>query len=151
MNCTNCGAPLSEGSKFCENCGRPVPQTAPRPAAPQPAAQRPEPRQTQAPQNSQQPAYRQPQPTYQQPAYTAPVIPPEYKPISAWGYFGYEILFAIPLIGLIFLIVYAVSAKNVNLKKFARSYFCVLILVLVITLILLATGAISSLSGALRG
>ena len=34
-------------------------------------------------------------------------IPAEYKPISMWGYFGYEILFSIPLIGLICLIVFA--------------------------------------------
>lgn len=34
-------------------------------------------------------------------------IPNEYKPISAWGYFGYNILFSIPIIGFIFLIVFS--------------------------------------------
>lgn len=33
-------------------------------------------------------------------------IPESYKPISMWGYFGYEILFSIPVIGLILLIVF---------------------------------------------
>ena len=58
-------------------------------------------------------------------------IPEEYKPISMWGYFGYELLFSIPCIGLIVLIVLAVSAKNVNVKNFARSYFCFLIIFII--------------------
>ncbi|MBR4573334.1 MAG: hypothetical protein IKO16_00335 [Lachnospiraceae bacterium] len=63
-------------------------------------------------------------------------VPSEYTPISMWGYFGYELLFSIPCIGLIFLIVYAVSAKNVNLRNFARSYFCYLIIVLIVCAII---------------
>ena len=59
-------------------------------------------------------------------------IPYEYKPISMWGYFGYEILFSIPVIGFIFLLVYSLGGtKNVNLKNFARSYFCFLILAII--------------------
>ena len=61
-----------------------------------------------------------------------PNVPSEYRPISMWGYFGYELLFSIPCVGLIFLIVFAVSASNVNLRNFARSYFCYLIVCLVI-------------------
>lgn len=76
-------------------------------------------------------------------------IPAEYKPISMWGYFGYEILFSIPLIGLICLIVFAFASKNKNVKNFARSYFCMLILVIVLAVICLAiisaTGAVISL------
>ena len=64
--------------------------------------------------------------------YASSSIPSEYTPISMWGYFGYELLFSIPCIGLIFLIVFAVSAKNVNLKNFARSYFCYLIIMMII-------------------
>ena len=57
-------------------------------------------------------------------------IPEEYQPISMWGYFGYEILFALPCIGFILLCVFAFGGtKNVNLKNFARSYFCFLIIV----------------------
>ena len=76
-------------------------------------------------------------------------IPAEYKPISMWGYFGYEILFSIPLIGLICLIVFACASKNKNVKNFARSYFCMLILVIVMAVIcfaiISATGAVISL------
>lgn len=48
-------------------------------------------------------------------------IPEEYKPISMWGYFGYEILFSLPIIGIILLIVFSLGGtKNINLKNFAR-------------------------------
>ena len=41
-------------------------------------------------------------------------IPAEYTPISMWGYFGYQILFSIPLIGWIIVIVFAITAPNQN-------------------------------------
>ena len=76
-------------------------------------------------------------------------IPSEYKPISMWGYFGYEILFSLPIIGFICLIIMSFAPSNKNLKNFARSYFCLFIISLVLTVVLvaiaLATGAISSL------
>ena len=34
-------------------------------------------------------------------------IPEEYQPISMWGYFGYELLFSIPLVGFILLLVFS--------------------------------------------
>ena len=75
-------------------------------------------------------------------------IPDEYKPISMWGYFGYEILFSIPVIGFILLLVFSFGGfKNVNLKNFARSYFCFFIIELIITIILallIGFGVISS-------
>ncbi len=74
----------------------------------------------------------------------APYIPPEYTPISMWGYFGYQIVFAIPIIGFIVLVVLAISASNINLKNYARSYFCVLIIFAIIagivSMILVTTG-----------
>ena len=63
-------------------------------------------------------------------------IPEEYKPISMWGYFGYEILFAIPLVGFILLLVFSFGGtQNKNLRNFARSYFCFLIVGLIIAAI----------------
>lgn len=67
-------------------------------------------------------------------------IPAGYEPISMWGYFGYEILFAIPIIGWIFLIVFALTAENQNLRNFARSQFCVFIIWLVFMGVALASG-----------
>lgn len=62
-------------------------------------------------------------------------VPPEYAPISMWGYFGYEILFSIPCIGFILLCIFAFGGtSNVNLRNFARSYFCYMIIVVVICL-----------------
>lgn len=56
----------------------------------------------------------------------------DYTPISMWGYFGYEILFLIPLIGFILLIIFSVGGtRNINLRNFARSYFCLIIILLV--------------------
>ena len=70
-------------------------------------------------------------------------IPKEYKPISMWGYFGYELLFSIPVAGFIILLVFACGGtSNINLKNFARSYFCYLILALAI--IIFAAITISS-------
>lgn len=70
-------------------------------------------------------------------------IPGEYKPISMWGYFGYQILFSIPIIGWIMLIFYAfISNKNYNVRNFARSYFCYLIIfAIIIAIFVVAAGA----------
>ena len=65
-----------------------------------------------------------------------PSIPEEYKPIGMWGYFGYEILFAIPCVGFIVLLVFAFGGtRNINLRNFARSYFCFLIILVALALI----------------
>ena len=74
-----------------------------------------------------------------------PRIPSEYTPISMWGYFGYQILFSIPVIGWIFIIVFALTAPNQNLKNFARSQFCVFIIWLVFMGVAAATGLIAIL------
>ena len=69
-------------------------------------------------------------------------IPESYKPISMWGYFGYELLFSIPVIGFIILLVFAFGGSgNINVKNFARSKFCYLILWFVIMIVLVAVGA----------
>ncbi len=75
------------------------------------------------------------------PQYTAieTMIPPEYTPISMWGYFGYQLLFNIPVVGIILLIIFSISAKNVNLKNFARSYFCVTIIMLILLAVLIVS------------
>ena len=79
------------------------------------------------------------------------VLPDEYKPISMWGYFGYEILFSIPIVGFIVLIVLSINGKNQNVKNFARSYFCFTIIVLILLVILLVTVAGAGASAAFGG
>ena len=69
----------------------------------------------------------------------------QLRPLSPWAYFGLQILFSIPVVGFIFLIVFSISSANINRRNFARSYFCVLVVALVIFLVVLT---ISVLSGA---
>ncbi len=92
----------------------------------------------------QQPQYQQPQ--YQQAPYQQFDPRFDYTPITMWGYFGYQILFAIPIVGFICLLIFAFSAHNINLRNFARSYFCFLIIVLVILGIAIASGAFTALA-----
>ena len=74
-------------------------------------------------------------------------IPEEYKPISMWGYFGYQLLFAIPCVGFILLLVFSFGGtKNVNLKNFARSYFCVLIITVILFVIIFLVAGAGALS-----
>ena len=64
-------------------------------------------------------------------------IPEAYKPISAWGFVGWALLFNLPLAGWIIVIVFAcgVSPKK-NLTNYARSYLLMWLLVLIITLVI---------------
>lgn len=75
-------------------------------------------------------------------------LPEEYRPISMWGYFGYQILFSIPCVGFIALLIFAFGGtKNVNLKNFARSYFCfTIILVVLVVLFTIAFGGATAYS-----
>lgn len=140
MKCNNCGSECADGAQFCPYCGASM-ADAQKQAAQQ--AENAQPAVTAA-----QPYVQSPQPAPQ--PYTPPAqsinintasIPPEYQPISMWGYFGYELLFSIPCIGFIILLVFAFGGtSNRNVKNFARSYFCLLIVLLVFMLILALTG-----------
>ena len=71
-------------------------------------------------------------------------LPAQYKPLGAWAYFGLQLLFSIPVVGFVFLIVFSFSGANINRRNFARSYWCKLVIGLVICLLavifLFATG-----------
>lgn len=68
-------------------------------------------------------------------------IPSEYKPLSPWAYFGYTLLFSIPVIGFIFLLIYTFNGQNINRRNFARSYWCALLLAVLAVVVLVVTGA----------
>lgn len=74
-------------------------------------------------------------------------IPKSYRPLGAWTYFGLEILYAIPVVGLIFLICHAIGSENINKRNFARSFFCVYVLALIVIVALLVSGVGFSISG----
>ena len=63
-------------------------------------------------------------------------LPEKYRPLSPWAYFGYTLLFSIPVIGFIFLIIFSISGANINRRNFARSFWCSLVLALMISLLL---------------
>ena len=50
--------------------------------------------------------------------------PEEFRPITAWGYVGYTLLFIVPVIGLACLLVFTFSSKNIPRRCYARSYWC---------------------------
>lgn len=73
-------------------------------------------------------------------------IPNEYRPLSAWAYFGYNILFAIPLVGFIMLIVFAFDSSNINRRNYARSFFCAYLVAIIILIVVLILALVLEIS-----
>ena len=127
MKCPKCGAEVAAGSRFCTSCGQSMAASQPAPAP------------------QQQYAQAQPQPQYNiysNVPVTEANLPPQYKPISAWGYFGLGILFAIPIVGLVFLIVFSFNNNNINRRNYARSFFCMLLIAAIVFVIVLVISLI---------
>ena len=128
--CPKCG--LETDGKFCPECGS---LTAPMQEPMRQPAPDPIPR---------------PNPTYSAPVIInntgSTSIPEEYKPISAWGYFGYTLLFAIPIVGFIFLIIFSCKKTNINRRNYARSYWCALIVAAAIILLVVIIALIAGVS-----
>ncbi|MBR5981604.1 MAG: hypothetical protein IK035_06300, partial [Firmicutes bacterium] len=57
------------------------------------------------------------------------------KEISTAGYFWLMLLFAIPVIGLIALLIFAFAVKNKNLRNLARAFLIWIIVALVLSVI----------------
>lgn len=62
----------------------------------------------------------------------------EYKPISAWGYLGYELLSRLPVVGWIIMIIMCFTPANKNVKNFARAHVILYIIQIVLIIILIA-------------
>lgn len=73
-------------------------------------------------------------------------LPKEFEPLSPWAYFGLTVLYSIPIVGLIFLIVFSLSDKNINRRNFSRSYFIVLLIAIVIFAVLVAFGLLTTVT-----
>lgn len=78
-------------------------------------------------------------------------LPEKYRPLSPWAYWGWSILYTIPVIGFIFLIVNSFRDSNINRRNFTRSYWCGLLLALIIVVILAATGTLTAILSDLTG
>lgn len=110
MNCTHCGNEIENDNTVCQNCGAGIPA-------------------------NQTPVYTAPEAPQKQ-EITADQLPAKFKPMGAWSYFGHSLLFSIPMVGFVFLIVFALGGtKNINKRNYARSYFCGLLLVAIIAII----------------
>ena len=106
MFCRKCGIDNPDGARYCRRCGEPL--TGARTSTGGT---------TSVPPTSGK--------------MTVEDLPVEYRPIGMWGYFGYSLLFAIPFVGWIIALVFAFGVNpNINLKNFARAYFCSLIVAL---------------------
>ena len=142
--CPKCGAQHKDGTQFCTTCGYALaqkPQSASSAGGefpfPAPGSSN---QKTQSNAGSYQQTYTPP-PNPRPHVLTKEDLPKRFRPLSAWAYFGYSILFSIPLIGFILLIVFACGGgENVNLRSYARSYFCWLAILLIIVIILLIAG-----------
>lgn len=121
MFCGNCGKPLNEGVLFCPECGTPVKKIETENV------------------NVEETTASQSQPNNIPIRNYDPRF--DYTPLGAWSYFLYTLLFSIPIIGFIFAIVFAVGGTNrINLRNYARSYFCWLLITVVLVIILLIVG-----------
>ncbi len=154
--CTNCGNEIPEGVAFCTECGTKIsesPNQAPvieqpvkveEQKAPEPvmAAPPPPPQNTyQAP--PQQQPYQQPyQPPSQPREITAEAVKgTKYEPISAWGFIGIMFLMCIPLVGLIFTIVWACGGcRKICKRSFARATIIMAIIGIIIGIIFVLVG-----------
>jgi hypothetical protein len=127
MTCPSCGSELAADSQFCTFCGAAIQsdQTVPlnsHIAPPPPVA----------------------------PEYSAPItLPVQYKPLGAWAYFGLQLLFSVPVVGFVFLIVFSFNGSNINRRNFARSYWCKLVIGLVILLLVILLLSATGIGAAL--
>ena len=94
--CKNCGNKISKNDTFCENCGCKV-------VAEKEYTQ-------QAPVAAVQPVN-----SYNQPQYVAIAPDPNKNTLSAWAFFGYSILFVVPVLGLIFNLIFCFNSSNLVL------------------------------------
>lgn len=130
MKCVSCGAEIAENVKFCTSCGTPVVKQAP-PAPVEPVVEEVPVVPPVTPAAPVPPVYTPPVVAPQQ----QNVLPRENKPLGPWAYYGLQLLFSIPLVGFICLIVFSLDNGNINRRNFARSYWCSLIVSLILVIV----------------
>lgn len=137
--CEKCGMRVEEDAKFCPHCGTSLEAENINKNDVKTFQQQE--------QETQQTSYQQQQYQHTNQSYYQNAQPvgqnygaigsdgKDYTPISMWGYFGYNILFWIPFIGFILVLVFALGGtRNINLRNYARSQFCSLILAVILFL-----------------
>ena len=138
MLCPNCNSDIQDGSKFCTKCGATVPDAVSVAAPVQPATPAPQPAASytapQYPQNGYQapPSYASAPPAYNG-GYAA--VEPASPPVSVIAYVGLFILSALPVVGLIAMIIMAIAAKNKSLKNFCIATIILAVIGIVVGII----------------
>lgn len=66
--------------------------------------------------------------------------------ISPWGYVGYSVLWAIPVVGWL-LWLFACYSRNTNKKAYARSYVCSFIIAVVLWVVIFVLSVLLTLLG----
>ena len=64
----------------------------------------------------------------------------QYRLLSPWAYVGYGILFTLPVIGWILAIVFALNDDNLNRRNFARGYWCMVLVVVILSIVGMVMG-----------
>lgn len=113
---------------------------------------------------AQQPAYQQPQfqpqDNSRQDAFNAgyekgyreaaakvkPAVPPEYQPMSPWGFFGWEIVYSIPIVGFIFLIINSIKKTNLSRRNWTLHFWIPAMIAAVVGVIVLIVALITGAS-----
>ena len=133
MFCSTCGNPLAEDAKFCASCGTEVKSfniNTTESAETEPVIIEqpvPQPVQQQIITNNQKNCSDCNEET----------LPEKFKPLSPRGYLGYQLLFGIPFIGLVFLILFSFDDSNINRRNLARSYWCCYLVAAIICIVFL--------------
>ena len=145
MFCKHCGIPLEDTVQTCPNCGTELTdatelEVAAVQALPEEVI---EPVSEIVPEPVPAPVPEEP------PVKVVYKIPPENEPMGAWSYFWLKVLFTVPIVGFIFLMIFTFHGGNVNRRSFARSYWCgLLVLLVVITVIVIIVYGIGFTVGA---
>lgn len=93
---------------------------------------------------------RQEMPRYEQPAKKAIIteadLPEKFSPLRPWTYFWINVLFAVPIVGFIFLLIFTFNDSNINRRNYARSFWCIYVIVAIIFAVMLTIALISGVS-----
>ena len=73
-------------------------------------------------------------------------LPEKYRPLGAWKIFGLNILFAIPLVGFICAIVFALNGNNIQRRSLARAYFCGMLIGAIVFVVFFIIALVAGLS-----
>lgn len=60
-------------------------------------------------------------------------VPKKFRPMSTWGFFGWALLFTIPVVGLVLAVVFSCNQRRICRRNFAR--FCLISKLLLMTAI----------------